>query len=211
VSASSPIPRSQVTDEERDAIVADYKAGVNFMELISKHKRGKSTIFTVLKRSGVTMRGKSSSALTRRTSRSSTRLGNKISAIRKRHSPLTVIESAGIVKDYKAGLLQEDICKKYRVGKDSIWRVVKAAGVSLRGKTSSKNAKRKYVKKAASWKKKASSSSGAPKNGKVTNGVVKFSKPGSMTASMFDELVREHHTAEQRAEAIENLFQHWPR
>ena len=27
MSASSPIPRSQVTDEERDAIVADYKAG----------------------------------------------------------------------------------------------------------------------------------------------------------------------------------------
>jgi hypothetical protein len=45
----------------------------------------------------------------------------------------------------------------------------------------------------------------------VTNGIVRFDRPLSMSQSMFDELVREHHTAEERASAIENLFQHWPR
>lgn len=53
--------------------------------------------------------------------------------------------------------------------------------------------------------------SGAPKNGKVTNGIVKFSKPASMSALMFSELVNEHVIAERRAEAIENLFHNWPR
>jgi len=58
---------------------------------------------------------------------------------------------------------------------------------------------------------KKNKKSGAPKNGKITNGVVKFSKPGSMSTSMFNELVGEHGTAERRAEAIENLFHNWPR
>lgn len=48
--------------------------------------------------------------------------------------------------------------------------------------------------------------SGAPKNG-----IVKFSKPASMSALMFSELVNEHVIAERRAEAIENLFHNWPR
>jgi hypothetical protein len=53
--------------------------------------------------------------------------------------------------------------------------------------------------------------SGAPKNGKVTNGVTKFSKPSSMSGAMFNELVTEYFTAERRAEAIANLFHNWPR
>lgn len=52
---------------------------------------------------------------------------------------------------------------------------------------------------------------GAPKNGKITNGVTKLTKPVSMTVAMFDELSREHVLAERRAEAIENLLHTWPR
>jgi hypothetical protein len=52
---------------------------------------------------------------------------------------------------------------------------------------------------------------GAPKNGIVTNGVTKLVKPTSMSKAMFDELSREHVSAERRAEAIENLLHNWPR
>ena len=57
----------------------------------------------------------------------------------------------------------------------------------------------------------ASKKPGAPKKGKVTNGIIKFSRPASMSTTMFSELVSEHSTAERRCEAIENLFQSWPR
>ena len=197
---------SSISDENRDKIIADYKAGLSLLDLVAKHKMAKSTLYAMLKREGVAMH---------RPHRTNGKRGVKMkapsaSSRKKRRSPLTTIERAAIIKDYKAGMLQEDIVKKHHVCKDSIWRVVKAAGVPLRGKMWKKRA---YVKKASSWKtsssKKASSSKGS--SSRVTNGIVKFSRPGSMTASMFDELVREHHTAEQRAEAIENLFQHWPR
>lgn len=52
---------------------------------------------------------------------------------------------------------------------------------------------------------------GAPKNGVITNGVTKLAKPTSMSKTMFDELSREHVSAERRAEAIENLLHNWPR
>ena len=52
---------------------------------------------------------------------------------------------------------------------------------------------------------------GAPKDGKITNGVTKFSCPDTMSPTMFSELVAEHRLAERCAEAIENLFQQWPR
>jgi hypothetical protein len=60
-------------------------------------------------------------------------------------------------------------------------------------------------------KNKKHKKAGAPKNGKITNGVVHFSRPPSMSAVMFQELSHEHHVAEKRAEAIENLFHNWPR
>lgn len=58
---------------------------------------------------------------------------------------------------------------------------------------------------------KAGTKTGAPKNGVITNGITKLTKPEAMSASMFDELSREHASAERRAEAIENLLHNWPR
>lgn len=114
-----------VTDEQREAIVADYKAGMLLPDLVEKHKRSKSTIWNVARKAGISFRRAAAKlALPEGTG----------SAGKKKNKFVQSGEAADIVADYAAGMLQKDLISKYKRSHDAIRRAVKLAGVPLRGR-----------------------------------------------------------------------------
>jgi hypothetical protein len=118
--------RRAVTEEEREGIVAAYKAGDLIDTIAAKYGRNKSTVFSVVLKSGIALRGKGWTG------------HNGQDGARKkkteRTSALPEDERERIATDYAAGLLQVDIMKKYGRSSNAIRRVVELAGVPLRGR-----------------------------------------------------------------------------
>ncbi len=118
--------RTEVTVEERDSIIADYKSGTPTGEIAEKYKRHTSTVLAIVKRSGVEMRGKGwrpKDTGPKKTRRS-----------KPERTFVTEEESARMVADYTAGMLQTDMIKKYGRNPDTIRRAVTLAGAPLRGR-----------------------------------------------------------------------------
>jgi len=119
--------RREVTEAESKQIVAAYKAGTPVLDIAGKHDRSKSTVISVVQRSGVSLRG--------RGWRSRNMTGKGAAGKKKlRPGTLSEKERACIAADYAAGLLQADLVEKYGRSPDAIRHAAELAGVPLRGR-----------------------------------------------------------------------------
>jgi hypothetical protein len=139
--------RREVTSDERDAIVADYKNGVPTDQLAAKHGRHMSTILAIVKRSGTAMRGKGWRPDGGAKKPSKHRRANA--------SGIPDEERERMAADYAAGMSQADMMKKYGRSPDAIRNAAQLHGVPLRGRGWRKDKLvMKARKKGARWKMK---------------------------------------------------------
>lgn len=118
--------RREITDEERDAVVVDYKAGIPTGEIAEKHKRHMSVILEIVKKSGVAMRGKGWRPDDAKP---------KVKKVRRVNANgIPDEERERMAADYAAGMTQAKMVEKYGRSPDAIRHSAELHGVPLRGR-----------------------------------------------------------------------------
>lgn len=183
---------TSVTEEEREGIVADYKAGMSFPDLVAKYKRSKGTIWNAARKAGLP---------SRRSGVEKKREPKKQSAQR---NFVTDDERARMAEDYSAGMKQATMVAKYGRSKASILRAVKMSGLALRGRGRAVNVKvkksmRDQMNKRA--RKKAKRLAMAASINHANRALAKAHKSGDIVARAVGVLIK---SLEQ--ESIQDIF-----
>jgi len=170
-----------VTEEEREAILVDYRAGMLLPDLVAKHKRSKSVIWRLAKVAGIPSRRFG---------------GGKKSGLKKKvlkdKKFVADDERARIAADYKTDATLASIVAKYGRSKDAILRAVRMSGLPLRGRGGSKVVMMKARKKSMREKmrKKAKRVAMATSINHANKALQKVHKSGDVVARAVGALIK---------------------